>query len=393
MRIGILSPITIQEFIPYLDSESQRRCGIITGLLAPSIDVIVHEFLKMGHEVVLFTLDTTVKGIVRLTGKQLSIYIGEYRANARTRGLTFFYKEIRQLRRCVSMENCDIVHAHWTYEFALGALRAKCPIVITVRDSAFKILKLHTDAYRLTRWLMDWIVFARNNKYTVIANSLYMEHYIKGRTDTKVNVIFNSVNEHFIASERRRKKSNIIVTISNGWSSAKNGEALLMAFPQICAQIDDAELWIVGSEQYEVKSQIEELIKNNNIELKRIRWFGKVPHQNLPQILQSVDLMIHPSLEESFGNTLIEAMALGIPVIGGVNSGAVPWVVDYGKSGVLCDVTSPDRIAESAIDLLTDINEWNKFSEAGRQRVIQNFTAEAVAKQTINLYKQRLGVE
>ena len=73
-----------------------------------------------------------------------------------------------------------------------------------------------------------------------------------------------------------------------------------------------------------------------------VNFVGPVDPDELIDIYEQVDLMVHPSMEESFGMVLVEAMARKIPVIGGEKSGAVPWVLDNGKAGVLTDIRSPE---------------------------------------------------
>lgn len=392
MRIGILSPITIQEFFPYLDEASRERCGSILGLRGPSVDVIVHEYLRAGHEVVIFTLDLRVNKTIKLTGERLTIYIGEYRTNNRLRGLTFFSKEIRQLRECVDSEKCDIVHAHWTYEFALGALKAVCPTVVTVRDMAGKVLILHRDGYRLIRWLMNQWVFFQKKKIRFITNSTYMHEQIRHKYGIDASIIPNSVAKVFSATGQRQRRSNIIVSISNTWGKLKNIDPLIVALKQIRKNVPDAELWLVGGEFRVDHPNVEKLLRDDPTLFNGVRLLGHIEHENLHQLLQKVDLMIHPSLEESFGNILIEAMAQGIPVMGGRNSGAVPWVLGNGHAGILCDVKSSYDIADNATEMLTDREKWKKYSEAGRLHVLKNFTATSVMEQTLAVYRECLNL-
>jgi YD repeat-containing protein len=56
--------------------------------------------------------------------------------------------------------------------------------------------------------------------------------------------------------------------------------------------------------------------------------------------LDTTDILVHPSREESFGMTIAEAQLAGVVVIGGAHSGAVPWTLDYNRAGRLVDVRS-----------------------------------------------------
>ena len=55
--------------------------------------------------------------------------------------------------------------------------------------------------------------------------------------------------------------------------------------------------------------------------------------------------------------TVLEAMALGLPVVGGIGSGAVPWVFDEGRSGFLTNVSSPEQIAATLLTCLRQAEE------------------------------------
>ena len=74
-------------------------------------------------------------------------------------------------------------------------------------------------------------------------------------------------------------------------------------------------------------------------------FLGPIPAVEIPEFMCSLDVFVSPSLEESFGMTLIEAIMQGTPVVGGSASGAVPWVLNFGEAGELVNVQDPASIA------------------------------------------------
>lgn len=100
---------------------------------------------------------------------------------------------------------------------------------------------------------------------------------------------------------------------------------------------------------------------------------GKIQHGHCLSEIRNADVLVHPALEESFGNILIEAMSQGTPVIAGGQSGAVPWVMDYGRAGTLVDVKSAAQLAEGVINLLKDRKRWREHSCAGFTHASQNY--------------------
>ncbi|MHB8296901.1 MAG: glycosyltransferase, partial [Acidimicrobiales bacterium] len=72
-----------------------------------------------------------------------------------------------------------------------------------------------------------------------------------------------------------------------------------------------------------------------------------------------------PSLEESFGMTIVEAQLAGIAVIGGLHSGAVPWTLDYNRAGRLVDVRTASGLARAMTDLALDAATRSRLASAG----------------------------
>ena len=96
------------------------------------------------------------------------------------------------------------------------------------------------------------------------------------------------------------------------------------------------------------------------------------------------DIFCSPTLEESFGQVFLEAMAQGVPCIGGEMSGAVPWVM--GEGGVVCDVTKPEKLAECIERMMGNVELREKLSEGGLRRVREMFDIE----KSVQMYETEL---
>ena len=119
-------------------------------------------------------------------------------------------------------------------------------------------------------------------------------------------------------------------------------------------------------------------------------FHGFVPYDKFLMELKNMHLLLHPSLEESLGMCLVEAMALGIPVIGGDRSGAVPWVLDYGKAGVLTNVRSAKAIGGALMEVLKNKTYYEKLSHCGQERVRKIFSPTAVAEAYEKMYTRAI---
>jgi len=75
---------------------------------------------------------------------------------------------------------------------------------------------------------------------------------------------------------------------------------------------------------------------------------------------------------------IIEALAKTIPVIGGENSGGVPWTLSFGEVGLLVDVRSPGKVAAAMLKLAQDSQLCQRLSETGYRKARAHFSIEAV---------------
>jgi len=92
-------------------------------------------------------------------------------------------------------------------------------------------------------------------------------------------------------------------------------------------------------------------------------------------VMASLDILVQPSQRETFGRTLIEAMATRKPVIAS-RVGGMPEVVGDQESGLLVPEEDPQSLATAIIALLQDPARARQMGEAGRRRVEQFFSLE-----------------
>lgn len=86
---------------------------------------------------------------------------------------------------------------------------------------------------------------------------------------------------------------------------------------------------------------------------ERVEFRGHVPHAEIPHHLHHADIFVRPSISEGFGNSFIEAMAAGLPVIATPVGGIVDFVRD-GETGVFCEVGNPRSLADQVMRLQAD---------------------------------------
>jgi glycosyltransferase involved in cell wall biosynthesis len=102
----------------------------------------------------------------------------------------------------------------------------------------------------------------------------------------------------------------------------------------------------------------------------------------------AADAMVVPSLEDNLPNTVIEAMACGIPVVG-FRTGGIPEMIDHQQNGYLADVGSAQQLADGLAFILTHPNP-ETLRQNARYSAETRFSEEVVAKQHVELYQRMM---
>jgi glycosyltransferase involved in cell wall biosynthesis len=120
--------------------------------------------------------------------------------------------------------------------------------------------------------------------------------------------------------------------------------------------------------------------------LDEITFTGYVPNKDLPAIYSQASLFLYPSLRESFGIPLVEAMKCEVPIITS-NTSSMPEIV--GDAALLCDPFNAQTLADAISKLWNDKVLQKELSENGKKRA-NIFSWESNAKQTLAIYESKL---
>ena len=386
LNIGMVGPINLDDFREYLYPDSWRDDSP-KGLGGTPVNLLSCELLRRGHRLIIFTLDPTVLDEVVLEGKNLRICVGPFRPK---RARDFFALEREYLLRAIERECPDILHAQWTYEYALAAQASGLPHVITAHDAPISILRHNFIPYRIARTLMAYRVLLRARR--VVSVSPYvLDHlrrlmFYRGSGEIVSNGLPQQLFEYRVPP-RQPGKPVIFATVLTGWSGFKNGQVAIEAFACHRRNHPNDRLIMFGS-GHGPGEPAETLAKSCGF-ADGIEFVGQKPHEQVMDRLASeADVLVHPSLEESHGMAIIEAMGLGMPVIGGAKSGAVPWTLDDGRAGILVDVSSVNALADAMSYLSNHFNERIEWGLKGKEMAIRRFHIRAVADAYENIYRE-----
>ena len=117
----------------------------------------------------------------------------------------------------------------------------------------------------------------------------------------------------------------------------------------------------------------------------RVNFVGPVPQAELPRLYATADVLANPSFSESFGMSLVEGMASGLPVVA-TRIGGMPEIVEPGRTGFLREAGDVEGLATDLLACLESAARRDELGEAGRRRALAVFTWEARARRLEALY-------
>jgi glycosyltransferase involved in cell wall biosynthesis len=104
------------------------------------------------------------------------------------------------------------------------------------------------------------------------------------------------------------------------------------------------------------------------------------------EVLQAMDVLVHPPHDEPFGRVLCEAMAMRRPVVA-VRQNGPASIVEHGVSGLLVSAPNPEQFAQAVLYLLNNPAQAKAMGEAGRHRIIDQFDITRTSSQMRIVYQ------
>lgn len=405
MHIAIVGPVFTADIGRLL---GVHAAGLPEGCPgAPLLTTLIEELLRRGHRVTVVTLSWGMtldwQQPVRAQHNNLEVVYAPMRRRAwRPNGwlpgriVDLYAFERRGMRQAILDAAPDVVHAHWSYEFAWAAQSTGLPVVITCHDSPLLVARMSLLARptrSLYRWLkagMAWHVLRRAQCITAV--SPYLQQAVSSLCKRTVFVVPNPLppvvcDDSIVRTRQLDPDAPIIAMVANGWDKRKNPQPALRAFASLRTTQPAAQLRLYGTDFG--SGEVAECWAHQHGIAEGMQFVGRLPYREVLEQVASADMLVHPSLEETFGMSIVEAMAMGVPVIGGMHSGAVPWVV--GQGGILLDVRSAAAIEQAMRSLITSPEHYQAVAMTALSRAREHFTVGKVVDAYELIYGRVVG--
>jgi glycosyltransferase involved in cell wall biosynthesis len=170
----------------------------------------------------------------------------------------------------------------------------------------------------------------------------------------------------------------------------KDIPTLIRAMPAVLDAHPTAHCVIAGEgdQRAAIEAAIRDEAQRNPAFAQSVRLLGF--RNDIPGLMNTCDLFVLPALAEPFGLVILEAMALGKPVIA-TSTGGPPEIVAHEKTGILVAPQNPAALANAINQLLANRTLHATMGEAGKQRYLTHFTVDRMARDILNIYTACLG--
>ena len=291
---------------------------------------------------------------------------------------------IIRLSQIMRRKHCLFAHFHDAHSTSVGSVAAtlaKVPIKVCSRRVDFPLKQNFFSRWKYRN--IDVIIAISAGVKKVLVKS--------GISEKKIKIIPSGIDfTHFeriysrgyLRREFSFAKDDYLVGIVAHLADHKGHKYLIQATKFLKEKTDKIKLIVVGEGplRLELNKQAKELKVDDIVYFLGFR-------EDVPQILNSLDLFVLSSYLEGLGSSILDAMVSGLPVVA-TKTGGIPEVVIHNETGLLVSPRNPSSLARAILKLYNDRELAARLGMRGYELVREKFSAQTMAGKVVNLYEE-----
>jgi glycosyltransferase involved in cell wall biosynthesis len=288
---------------------------------------------------------------------------------------------VSRLASCIRRERFDVVHLHTSHAHALGALAARwaaTPCVVTRRVD-FEIRGVARLKYRYGV-----------SHFIAITEAVGEVLRRAGVRADRITVVPSGIETgRFAGASRARGRdalglsgaTPVVGTVAHfAWH--KGLPTLIRAWPRVRERVRGAQLVLVGRGEDEALLR-DEVAAAGVVDSVHFAGF----RNDVPDCLAAFDVFAMPSVMEGMGTSILDAFAVGLPVVAS-RVGGIPEIVEPEVTGLLVAPSDPDALSDALVRMLEDREMAKRVGEEAKRRVGERFSAQRTARGTLDVYRR-----
>lgn len=270
-------------------------------------------------------------------------------------------------------------------------------------DFPVKELDILRSRTRNAMILCDLQACARGYCPTGYQRSLFPDEYLP-----KLEAIFDGIDTSIwhrkqdvprqIAGHVIPDGKKIVTYVSRGFESMRGFDVFMKVAKKICDARDDVVFLCVGSDRVcyggdlnriEEKSYREHILSQDNYDLSRFIFTGRVEPEELVNVFSLSDLHIYLTVPFVLSWSMMNSLACGCTVLGSATA-PVKEMIKHRENGLLADFFDVDGLTDLALEVLEDPEQYRHLGQAGAKMIEESYSLNRMLPRMLELYEQTL---
>jgi glycosyltransferase involved in cell wall biosynthesis len=299
-----------------------------------------------------------------------------------------FLAAASEAARFIRENHVDVIHSHLTcatYHGVLCGRLTRLPVVSSVH------IQTHDFVYR-------WLLPRRDNRIITVSEFVKDGLLKQGVPEKRIRTIYNGTE--FCGPSPRADASEVLpvraelnvppdaelVGLFGHVQEFKGHHILVQAARDVVARRPRAYFVCVGPVEPEMQRTLWEMAAEDDM-ADRFRFTGL--RNDVQRLMAAMDVVTLPSRHEACSMAIIEAMAMGKPVVA-TRAGGNPELIEDEETGLLIE-RNPQALANALQSILSDADRRHRMGDAARDRASSRFSARVMAQNVESLYEDMLG--
>lgn len=290
---------------------------------------------------------------------------------------------VPRLMDIIKKEKVEIVSTHSSVDSWAGGIASR----LTGR----RLVRFRHNLYPIGRDPLTKFIYSLPDRIIAISESVKDVLLGCGLKSEKIKIIHSSVNTDTfnpdvkdIRGELNISHDTIIIGNTSTFTQVKGQEFLLQAFNRIC-KIQPCILLFAGRL---LETPRQKYISHVERELRdKVVFLGH--RKDIPRVLKTIDIFVFPSFLEGLGTALLEAMAMGRPVLVSDIPTFRNFITDL-HNGIFFRPKSPEDLAGKAVSLLKNESLQKQLGRNARDTIIERFSLDTMVTHTESVYEEVL---
>lgn len=331
-------------------------------------DILASELVKNGHRVVMGCWE---EGSVAVQAGKL--VLPSRRIRIRNSG--DIVAIIKIIKTCLR-DDIQVIIANGGREYWPAAIAAKI--------SGTKIIFVRHQTDRI-KWSTRWLINNYVERVIAVSGAVKNALIASGVSEEKIEIIHNSIalerfNPSLVNKDEVRQglgigSNDIVIGTVGKLNRGKGVYEILDALCSLVKEYPDLKLVYVGDgpERQGIEEEAQKLSVHDRVIFAGVR-------RDIEKMYSSMDIFVLPSTcDEAFGMVLIEAMAMGKPVIA-TTVGGIPEIIRDGVNGILISPGDSSAIADAIANLINNYDLAEGIASEGRRAVEHDFSAKVMGE-------------